>query len=154
MGLDMYLSKKIYIGANYDFNEVEGTVSLTRKGKPVNVDLKKVTYIQEAAGYWRKANQIHGWFVANVQDGVDDCKQYYVGTSKLEELLAECKKVKEAIAAGQLEVAADTLPTQAGFFFGSTAYDEWYIEDINNTIAICEEALKDKEADYYYQSSW
>ena len=29
--------------------------------------------IIEQVGYWRKANQIHNWFVENVQDGEDDC---------------------------------------------------------------------------------
>ena len=32
MGLDMYLSRKIYIGANHDFNKVKGTIKITREG--------------------------------------------------------------------------------------------------------------------------
>ena len=36
--------------------------------------------------YWRKANAIHGWFVDNIQDGVDDQNEYYVSKEKLEEL--------------------------------------------------------------------
>ncbi len=35
-------------------------------------------------GYWRKANQIHNWFVKNVQGGVDDCGYYGVTKEKLE----------------------------------------------------------------------
>lgn len=30
MGLDMYLSKKIYIGANYEHNNVKGKINLTK----------------------------------------------------------------------------------------------------------------------------
>ena len=30
--------------------------------------------VRTEAGYWRKANQIHGWFVNKCQDGVDDCQ--------------------------------------------------------------------------------
>ena len=27
--------------------------------------------VRTEAGYWRKANQIHGWFVNNCQDGIE-----------------------------------------------------------------------------------
>ncbi len=54
--------------------------------------LNKVTYIIEDCGYWRKANGIHAWFVQNVQEGEDDCKEYYVSQSKLEKY----KKTREA----------------------------------------------------------
>ena len=32
------------------------------------------------------------------------------------------------------EVAEELLPTQSGFFFGGTAYDEWYVQDLELTI--------------------
>ena len=49
----------------------------------------------EDVAYWRKANQIHKWFVDNVQDGVDDCDYYEVSKDKIEELLKICRVVKE-----------------------------------------------------------
>ena len=30
--------------------------------------------------------------------------------------------------------ASETLPTMAGFFYGSTDYDEWYLADVNDVI--------------------
>lgn len=38
-------------------------------------------------GYWRKANAIHRWFVENVQNGEDDCRDYFVTKEQLTELL-------------------------------------------------------------------
>jgi hypothetical protein len=151
MGLDMYLNKRIYIGANYEHRNVNGLIKLTKgeENTPIDVDFKKVTYIIEQAGYWRKANHIHQWLVENVQDGEDDCKEYFVEEAKLQELLDICKKIKE-----DHELAAELLPCQAGFFFGGTEYDEYYFQNIDYTITILEEALKDKSADYYYESSW
>ncbi len=155
MGLDMYLDKKIYIGGNYEHNKVTGTIDLKRDGKPVKVNLKQLTYITERAGYWRKCNQIHKWFVDNVQEGEDDCKEYYVDKEKFEQLLLACKTVKE-----NKGVAVTVLPTESGFFFGSTDYDEYYMRDIENTITIIEDVLKDIDEDghlageYYYHSSW
>lgn len=50
--------------------------------------------IIEEVGYWRKANQIHNWFVENVQDGIDDCSYHNEVTKEiLEELLDICQRV-------------------------------------------------------------
>lgn len=37
-------------------------------------------------GYFRKHNNIHKWFVNNIQNGVDDCGRYEVSLSKIKEL--------------------------------------------------------------------
>ena len=51
-------------------------------------------------------------------------------------------------------VAKELLPTQEGFFFGSTDYDEYYYSDLQDTKQILEEALKDAHADFEYCASW
>jgi hypothetical protein len=45
--------------------------------------------IQEV-GYWRKANAIHGWFVRELANGVDECQEIPVSKIKLLELQALC----------------------------------------------------------------
>jgi hypothetical protein len=149
MGLDMYLDKRTYVQYWEHNGDENYEVEVTKGGEPTKIDPKKVKYIIEEAGYWRKANQIHQWFVENVQDGVDNCSDYYVGSDKLEELLDLCKKVQ-----ADNSLAEELLPTASGFFFGGTQYDEWYYKDIDNTIQILEEALADKGGDFYYSSSW
>jgi hypothetical protein len=103
--------------------------------------------------YWRKANAIHKWFVDNVQGGVDECQEAWVSREQLQQLLDICKEIVESPKKG------DTLlPTQSGFFFGSTEYDEWYMSDIRFTAERLEKILTDpafaKDVDFYYQSSW
>jgi hypothetical protein len=150
MGLDMYLDKRTYfrqwehIEADKQYN-----VEVTKGGESTNINPKKVKYIIEETGYWRKQNQIHRWFVENVQDGVDNCGEYYVSKSDLEKLLELCLAVK--LDHSQAE---ELLPAASGFFFGNTEYDEWYFNGIDNTIDILKEALKDEDGDYYYSSSW
>lgn len=150
MGLDMYLSKKTYV-KYWDHNgDNNYEVVVTKAGKPTKINPKKVSYIVEEVGYWRKANQIHQWFVENVQGGVDDCRDAYVERDKLQELLNICK-----IVSIDKDKAEQLLPTASGFFFGNTEYDEWYYQDIQSTIEILEEALSDEEADHFeYHSSW
>jgi len=93
--------------------------------------------------------------VENVQEGEDNCKEYYVSDDKLQELLSLCKQIK-----ANPTLAPELLPTQDGFFYGSTDYDEYYWEDIDSTIKIIEDVFSEKEEngyypfEVYYQSSW
>jgi len=161
MGLDMYLEKRTYV-KNWDFLKPEDRtlVTVTKGGKPVSsIDPKKITFIVEEAGYWRKANAVHQWFVDHVQDGNDDCGYYYVSEEKLKELLQAVNTILENSALqGEAVVTAaiaqELLPTSSGFFFGSTEYDSYYLDDLKLTKEILEGALSDSDASYYYHSSW
>jgi len=150
MGLDMYLDKRTYVKQWDHIDEAKQyKVEVTRGGEPTNIDPKKVKYIIEEAGYWRKANAIHKWFVDNIQDGVDDCRDAYAERRDLQTLLDLCR-----IVIIDKSKAEQLLPSNSGFFFGNTEYDEWYYNDIQNTIEILEKALEDEDGDYYYSSSW
>ena len=54
-------------------------------------------------------------------------------------------------------VAEELLPTTRGFFFGGTEYDQWYFEDIEDTIKQTTEILETTDFDneyITYQASW
>jgi hypothetical protein len=152
MGLDMYLYKKNYMRQG-DFYKPEFVNEvIVKTGGEIDTKIKpeRISYIVEEIGYWRKANQIHNWFVENVQNGIDECQTSYVSREKLEELLELCKQVRD-----DNSKAEELLPSASGFFFGGTEYDEWYFNDINHTIEIIEECLADEGADdFEYSSSW
>lgn len=107
MGLDMYLckTKKVYDEKTGERIKLEKLCpeTLMKKNPELYKSLKpyEVTrgkYFQwqdysEEVGYWRKANQVHAWFVDNVQNGVDDCDSYVVTAEKLEELLEICQRL-------------------------------------------------------------
>ena len=109
--------------------------------------------IREEVGYWRKANAIHRWFVDNVQNGIDDCCYHREVTREdLEELMDTCHEVL-----CNPDIAEYRLPTQGGFFFGSTDYDEWYMKDVENTIDIITQVLETTDFEkemLFYVSSW
>ena len=122
--------------------------------------------IMKQVGYWRKANEIHNWFVENVQDGEDDCDYHNECTRKiLEDLLHTCKTVLDSCATtyrdGQVvidsSVAEELLPRCRGFFFGGDGYDEYYVSDIVDTIKILEDVLATTDFEtqmVFYISSW
>ena len=151
MGLDMYLRKVTYIGAEYKHRNVTGNVTINVDGKPLQINFNRITYINETVMYWRKANAIHQWFVDNVQGGVDDCRYAELSISKLQELLNELIAVNS-----NRDKAAELLPTTSGFFFGGTDYDEYYWEDVEKTITKLTEILAEdnSQAHFEYHSSW
>ena len=154
MGLDQFLHRKIYIGNKWRDPKDRITINIPKSQKtaafPVS-DIKneKISEIVEEIGYWRKANAIHKWFVDNIQDGNDDCGEYRVNEEQLNKLLKLCETV-----IANPGMAYKILPTEDGFYFGSTDYDEYYHQDIKDTKAIIEEALKDPSNEVYYSSSW
>jgi hypothetical protein len=153
MGLDMYLTRKTYVKQwSHQTPEEKFEITITKGGKPYDgIDLSNVTNIEEEVGYWRKANQIHRWFVENVQGGVDDCGEYSVGKKQLEELLGLCREVLN-----DHSKAEELLPSAGGFFFGNTDYEEGYYDDVERTIVMLDKILGETNPnqDIYYSSSW
>lgn len=148
MGLDMYLYRKAYTPAQ--FNHADCTVTLSGKDAPVHVDPKKILWVLEEVGYWRKANHIHNWFVQHVQDGNDDCKEYPVSLDTLRELQSVVATVLDDPSMGP-----QLLPTTDGFFFGSTEYAQGYVDDLQLTMEIIKHVLDTDNHDIYsYKSSW
>jgi len=133
MGLDMYLYANKYISkaewrgeeASKQFDEI---VKIMQADEFIRKDLPSGSVNFQVA-YWRKANQIHKWFVDNVQDGEDNCREYSVDREQLQKLLDTCHKVK-----ADASLADEYLPPSEGFFFGSNEIDEWYWQDIDSTI--------------------
>ncbi len=153
MGLDMYLQRKTDV-KNWNFTLPQNRNEIIIKKAGVineNIKVERISEVVEDSIYWRKANQIHAWFVANVQDDVDDCRETYVKYEKLKELLELCKQVQT-----DHSLAEELLPTQSGFFFGSTEYDEDYFADIKYTIEELEKILSENNEDsnFYYRSCW
>jgi hypothetical protein len=151
MGLDMYLTRNTYV-KNWEFQDRKDKHEITvKKGGEIRKDIKpeRISHIIEEVCYWRKANQIHKWFVDNVQEGKDDCEEYYVTKEKLQELVDLCKRV-----IANADSAKQLLPTASGFFFGSTSYGEYYIDDLKHTIKMIEPYLNDDGGTFYYHSSW
>lgn len=139
MGLDMYIhAKKFY----WTWQEKPEIADI-----PAGYELQKISV---KAAYWRKANQIHGWFVRNIQEGEDDCQEYYVTKEDLAKLIGICQHILV-----DKTLAPQLLPVQSGFFFGALNYDDWYFKNLEDTITQLTPLLDfPKEWDFYYHSSW
>jgi hypothetical protein len=161
MGLDMYLQRR----------------------KDMSREAFADAYDEKLSGviYWRKANAIHKYFVdhgALENMGKPDVGYYYISKEHLLNLLeritaildgekhtdtdtyfdaVEMKKVSDEVEYNlNKELAVEILPTESGFFFGSTDYDYWYYRNLVRTSQLIKAELAaapDNEIWYYY-ASW
>lgn len=186
MGLDMYLQKHSYVKnwEHMDKSELHTvTVKLGGKNRP-DIKPKRVSYVIEEIAYWRKFNALHGWFVTNLANQVDDCKEIYVSEENLKELHELLMKVQETLNnAKTVETVHKDwngndytvesfdcenelnelgfVPTE-GFFFGGQNIDSYFKNNVDNTVKVFEEILAEIEenkknglsSEYYYRASW
>lgn len=154
MGLDQWLKAKIYVGGEYGHRDVSGELKFPKEFSNDELVIFKAREISEVSitiAIWRKANAIHNWFIENIQNGVDDCGSYVVTRDQIIELIEACK----AVISG--EAKPESLPTKSGFFFGSTEYNQSYMEDLKYTVISLEKILNDPRLSnvyFEYSSSW
>ena len=155
MGLDMYLYRREYL-SNYSFqedgNEKQKFAAIVDAIGIEPAEDSPHIHVEVCVAYWRKANAIHKWF-CDLDGGKDECQSIYVSRDQLIQLrnLASSVLLQPA-------TAADVLPTQMGFFFGSYDYDEWYMEDMKFTVSqidhILETTPENSWNDFIYRASW
>jgi hypothetical protein len=133
--------------------------------------------------YWRKENHIHAWFVERVggdndqgevpldtlKEFLETCKEavktYKEGGTRTEMLVTssgwkdgkrfEEKEPFEVPDYETEEKLNEILPTQGGFFFGSTNYTKWYLKSLESILKPLEAIIDAHEEGYkYYYSSW
>lgn len=99
--------------------------------------------------YFRKVNFLFKYF----EDRGKMVDQYYafVEPEDVEDIIDRCQRINK-----DHSLAHELLPTQSGFFFGSTDYDEYYFYDIQDCLRQMKAYLKlfKKEGTGYVIFSW
>lgn len=107
----------------------------------------------EEIAYWRKANQIHNWFVDTIHNGEDEpCFTEEVTKENLKNLYILCLKVLTKRVNPE-----DILPTKPGCYFGSTEYDAFYYREIDETKSLLANLLANFNFETHYlvyQCTW
>lgn len=98
----------------------------------------------------RKENHIQAFMEGEVGE-VNNCDYLQLSKADVELLVHRLRRVDEDHSLADAE-----LPTQAGFFFGGTDYDEWYFTDIKDELKAFSEILDtwDEDSVYVYWAWW
>lgn len=163
-------------GWKFDYSLTDWNIPETmtkEKIKPLQNLYSKQSTIFETVASLEKANQIHVWFVNNVQNGVDNNSYYFVTEDKFLELKEICKEVlklnpynldKDSYllyysANGLIEKGIITkeqyakletelnkiLPTKEGFFFGPIDYALSYFLNVKETLEMLTKILDNSD---------
>ena len=123
----------------------------------------------EEIGYFRKVN-----FLVSFFNYEENCSLQEITYEEVKWLKTACETVLGAYKESEEwrnredasdydyedepweDVADSYLPTQEGFFFGSTDYNEYYISDVREVKEWCEKVLADtnKEEDVLIMDCW
>lgn len=136
------------IGVKLDYST--GVYSIT----PVSLDVFEKSidgilkhYYGHHVGYFRKVNCVYRYF----QDRLTD-ETAWVTKADCEDIVKRCNEVLE-----NPNLAMTLLPTQSGFFFGSTEYDKYYYDDLKNVRKQFKSFIKYFKTDddfLYIRMSW
>lgn len=115
-------------------------------------DLQRFYYAEEDA-YFRKVNCIYRYFQPKLDE---ECA--FVTKADLEDIIERCDKIlkgldlRKEIPHSKIDLAMELLPTQDGFFFGSTNYDKWYFADLKDVRRQMKKLLRgfDEDTDVIY----
>jgi len=98
----------------------------------------------------RKENHIQCYIEGEVGE-VENCAYLPLQREHIERLVERLRQVKY-----DHDLAGSLLPTQAGFFFGGTDYDEWYFNDVDEELMEFQKILEswDDSSVYVYWAWW
>lgn len=87
----------------------------------------------EEVAYFRKVNFLLPYFGYE-----ENCTHIEITKQQVEDIVGDCKKllVIQLTETNEkfVEKAQEIMPTERGFFFGSTEYDEWYVHDLKEVL--------------------
>ncbi|MBR2871200.1 MAG: hypothetical protein IKB98_07495 [Clostridia bacterium] len=110
-------------------------------------------------GYWRKANSIHRWIVEHCTENgkIEDCEEIPISKDSILHLKDEAITALVDFQNGNIDGVKEKFRPMAGFFFGSMEYDEYFADDLTDTISICADVLKNtnfEEEELIYYAWW
>lgn len=142
-----------------------------KRGHQVHDEVSGESYREQDTeiGYWRKFNALHAYILDLTNSASDsNCEEIDLSEEDVNNILDTLNQVRLILEKGtKIEKdenwytfdedttyeVAELLPPRSGFFFGSTSIDNFYYEDVLDSIDIFDKALniiKDGEEIYYY----
>jgi len=93
MGLDIYLSKKTFIGAMFDSRGISGSISLFKRGKKIPVRLERLTYVIEDIYHGSKTHWLHHWLDLELPETLGNAEDQEISEDLMDRLHDACVDV-------------------------------------------------------------
>ena len=93
MGLDIYLSKKTFIGAMFRTSKFGGIISLTRRGKPIPIKPERVTYVEEDVYHGKGMYWLQDWLNRELPEAPGNAEEREIDDDLVDRLHQACVEV-------------------------------------------------------------
>ena len=93
MGLDIYFSKKTFIGAKYKSQAITGSISLFKRGKKIPVRLERLTYVIEDIFHGSKTHWLHNWLNTELPEYLGNAEDQEISEDLMDRLHDACVEV-------------------------------------------------------------
>ena len=93
MGLDIYLSKKTFIGAMFNATGVHGIMSLTKHGKKIPIELRRVAYVIEDIYHGHKTYWLQDWLNHELLEAPANSEEREIDDDVVDRLHQACVEV-------------------------------------------------------------
>ena len=93
MGLDIYISKKTFIGAMFHASGVNGIISLTKRGKQIPIKLRRVAYVIEDIYHGNKTYWLHDWLNRELPEELMNAKKCEISEDVMDCLHRVCVEI-------------------------------------------------------------
>ena len=93
MGLDIYLSKKTFIGAMFKSREITGTISLFIRGKKIPIELQRVAFVIEDIYHGSKTHWLYHWLDMELPECLGNAEEQEISKEVMDRLHDACEEV-------------------------------------------------------------
>ena len=93
MGLDIYLSKKTFIGAMFDSTRITGIICLYKHGKRIPIQFGRVSYVTEDIYHGNKVYWLLEWLNRELPELLINSEEREIDDALMDRLHQACKEV-------------------------------------------------------------
>ena len=95
MGLDIYLSKKTFIGAMFDSRRIGGSINLFKREKKIPIKFRRLAYVIEDIYHGRKTHWLHHWLEIELPETLGNAEGQEISEDLIDRLHKACIEVLE-----------------------------------------------------------
>ena len=93
MGLDIYLSKRTFIGAMYRSSGISGIISLIKRGKQIPIQLERVAYVTEDIYHGNRTHWLFNWLKHELPEALNNSEEREISGDVMDRLHQVCVDV-------------------------------------------------------------
>ena len=154
MGLDIYISKKTFIGAMFHASGIGGVISITKRGNQIPIKLQRVAYVIENIYHGSKTHWLHNWLNRELPEELMNAKGCEISEDVMDRLHRVCIEILEHRNSPDLrEICREKLHCDLKPEIDKEAL-ELFLDEVEELATATDPSEKTADAEFYVSASW